>query len=138
MKDNSLYFQNPSNRIDTEIINILFPEIIQCILYYINVENIEIYDKISNISKLVQKMVIFCVKDVSELSQIIETLKKNYYKIKLKTKELAIEWLSLLFENYSEKVLNKNDKIVGAIIQNINFKEIILTENILKLLCQMA
>ena len=83
-------------------------------------------------------MVIFCVKDVSELSQIIETLKKNYYKIKLKTKEFAIEWLSLLFENYSEKVLNKNDKIVGAIIQNINFKEIILTENILKLLCQMA
>lgn len=68
-------FEDTNSKIDNEIMNILFPEMIHWVLHYINSENTELVERIQNINKMLKNLVIFAVHDASELTQIIETLK---------------------------------------------------------------
>ena len=59
-------------------------------------------------------------------------------KGEVKTKEIAIDWFTSLFEHFSDNLLNREDDILVNIIQSMNFKESKLIESVLKLLCLMA
>lgn len=116
----------------------LFPEMLQCILYYINTENTDLVQKLSKINTNLQKLVMKVLKNNEELEPITIWLKRNFMRGKVKTKEIAIEWFTELFKHYSDKLLSKEDEILSNIIQSINFKESKLTESVLRLLWLMS
>lgn len=130
------------NKVQEDLMNrlrfSLFPDMLQCILYYINTENTDLVMKLNKINTQLQRLVMKVLKNNDDLEPITICLKKNFMRGKVKTKEIAIEWLTELFKHYSDKLLNKDDEILSNIIQSINFKESKLTESVLRLLCLMS
>jgi len=123
----------------------LFPEMLNCVLYYINTGNTEVVAILGRINTLLQKLVIVINLKITspktnknELDPILVWLRKNFIKGKVKTKEICIGWFTELFKHYSDTLLNKEDEILENIIQSINFKESKLTESVLQLLCLMS
>lgn len=112
----------------------LFPNMLQCILYYINTENSDLGNKLQKINTSLQKLVMRVLKNKTELEPILICLRKNFIRGKVKTKEIAIGWFTELFKHYSDKLLSKEDEILANIIGSINFKESRLTESVLQLL----
>ena len=112
----------------------LFPNMVQCILYYINTENSDLGNKLQKINTSLQKLVMRVLKNKTELEPILICLRKNFIRGKVKTKEIAIGWFTELFKHYSDKLLSKEDEILANIIGSINFKESRLTESVLQLL----
>mmetsp|Transcript_16568 Transcript_16568/g.19175 ORF Transcript_16568/g.19175 Transcript_16568/m.19175 type:complete len:182 (+) Transcript_16568:618-1163(+) len=116
----------------------LFPDMLQCILYYINTENSDLVTKLHKINTSLQKLVMKVLKNKEELEPILISLRSSFIRGKVKTKEIAIDWFTELFKHYSDKLLSKEDEILSNIIQSINFKENKLTESVLQLLCLMS
>jgi hypothetical protein len=133
-KDGNQYKED----ITTELGTNLFPNMLQCILYYINTENSDLVSKLHKINTSLQKLVMKVLKNKTELEPILICLRKNFIRGKVKTKEIAIGWFTELFKHYSDKLLSKEDEILSNIIQSINFKESRLTESVLQLLCLVS
>lgn len=131
-------FEKVKKDMNSELGFNLFPEMLQCILYYINTENSELVNKLHKINTSLQRLVMKVLKNRGELEPILICLRKNFIRGKVKTKEIAIGWFTELFKHYSDKLLSKEDEILSNIIQSINFKESKLTESVLQLLCLMS
>ena len=131
-------FERPKESMMSELGVHLFPEMLQCILYYINTENTDLVNKLNKINSSLQKLVMKVLKGKDELEPILITLRSSFIRGKVKTKEIAIDWFTELFKHYSDKLLSKEDEILSNIIQSINFKESKLTESVLQLLCLMS
>ena len=116
----------------------MFPEMLQCILYYINTENTDLVNKLNKINSSLQKLVMKVLKGKDELEPILITLRSSFIIGKVKIKEIAIDWFTELFKHYSDKLLSKEDEILSNIIQSINFKESKLTKSVLQLLCLIS
>ena len=131
-------FERPKESMMSELGVYLFPEMLQCILYYINTENTDLVNKLNKINGSLQKLVMRVLRGKDELEPILITLRSSFIRGKVKTKEIAIDWFTELFKHYSDKLLSKEDEILSNIIQSINFKESKLTESVLQLLCLMS
>ena len=107
-------------------------------MHYINIDNEEISRKIKSMNMLLQNLVIMYAKNNSDLDKILSTLNKNFEKGKVKTREIVIEWFSMLFKQQSENLIGTDEAILKSVYESINFKDSKLIESVLLLLCNMA
>jgi hypothetical protein len=56
---------------EKELTSKLFPDLLQCVLFYINTENDDIHDKIININEMLKELVIMVAKENSDLDNIL-------------------------------------------------------------------
>jgi hypothetical protein len=58
--------------VDKDLTSKLFPDLLQCVLFYINTENSDINDKICSINAMLKEMVIMVAKESSDLKSILK------------------------------------------------------------------
>ena len=58
-------------------------------------------------------------KNNSDLDKILSTLNKNFEKGKVKTREIVIEWFSMLFKQQSENLIGTDEAILKSVYESI-------------------
>ena len=99
----------------------IFPKIIQCVLYYINIEEPDFQRKVININDKLLALVLTVMKTDIDFSNIMHRLKHSFKTPFSKTKEIIIMWFTELFKNYSEDMIFLNDEVLENIIETLNF-----------------
>jgi len=123
------------HEIYNDLVSTLYPKMINWVLFYITVQDEEIYQLIIKINQTLQELVMLVANNSSDLTHIKVTLKKNFSKEQPQTREIIINWFTELFKNYPGWLFTKEDNPLSAIIQNMNLKDARNMESVLYLLC---
>lgn len=122
----------------TELSNEIFPKVIQCVLYYTNIENSEVQQTVESINEKLLNLVLRVMKQDLDLTPLLSRLKHNFKSSFVKTKEIVIGWYTEMFKSSSEEMFGFNSDILENIIETLNFQETSLVKKILELLCMMS
>lgn len=83
----------------------VFPKIIHCVLYYINIDDSEFNKLVIHINDKLLALVLTVMKTDIDFGHIMHRLKHSFKTLYPKTKEIIIMWFTELFKNYSEDMI---------------------------------
>lgn len=93
----STSMHSEQNNLSTRLFTELFPEILVWIMNYVNTENEDASIRIKNTNTILQKLVINYSQNSSDFYHILFKLRKHFKKGRLRTREVAIDWFTMLF-----------------------------------------